>query len=241
MSTTRNANNPQISERNRILDAVAPAELSRILPLFEPIALKLKEQHFFQGERIKYCLFPLSGLVSLTQTMDDGGAAEVGIFGRDAFIGASVFLGDDLSDYDASVQLPGNALRIEKSAFLRAVAEAPSFARVLGRFSNSHVAVISQIAACNALHSAEERLARWLLSVHDRADSDSLALTHEFLSLMLGTRRATVTVTAGVLERAGLIELGRGSIRILDRKRLHDVACECYDRVYAFTERIFAA
>jgi CRP-like cAMP-binding protein len=236
-----NQANKSTLEHNRILDALPEQERARIMPRLELLPLKIKDYQLHQGELIRYCYFPLSGTVSLTQPMNNGDSAEVGLVGREGVVGLPAYFGEDIADNDAFVQLPGAALRISREDFRDLVAENPNLARMMARYANSQLSISTHVVACNALHNAEQRLARWLLSVRDRADSDLLTLTHEFLSLMLGTRRATVTVTVGVLENAGLVELGRGSIRILNRKKLHETSCECYDRVHAYIERIFAA
>jgi CRP-like cAMP-binding protein len=180
------------------------------------------------GEVPEYAHFMVSGITSVVTYMNDGGAAEVGLIGKEGVVEAMHLLGSANSPTTAFVQVAGSALRIqfrdmEKEAF----ASAPLLRGIL-EFVQRHNFTLTQIAACNGLHEIEERLARWLLMVQDRVESPRFDLTQEFMASMLGTRRTSVTLAAGRLQQSGLIEYRRGHIRILDRERLQTAACECY-------------
>ena len=164
-------------------------------------------------------------------SLDDGSQAEVGLVGREGMAGLSLLLGIDTPYVEAMVQGDGNALVMEAGVFKRALEEEPEFQTLLFRYCEAMMAQVTQTAACNGRHGLEQRLARWLLMTHDRADGDDLHMTHEFLGLMLCVYRPSITVIANTLQRAGIIRSGRGHITILDRDALEDTACDCYHAV----------
>ena len=180
------------------------------------------------GAAIEHVYFPTAGVVSLIASLDDGSAVEVGLIGPEGMVGTPVLLGSETASNEAFVQLNGHALRIPTTVLLDATEQSPGLRRRLLRFAQALSFHIAQSAACNARHVVEERCARWLLAAHDRVGGDELALTHEFLGIMLGVRRAGVTVAAGSLQRAGLIRYRQGRVTILDRQALEAAACECY-------------
>lgn len=169
----------------------------------------------------------------------DSTATEVGLVGNEGIVGISVFLGIDTAPTKAIVQIPGEAMRIQVVDF-KAEMVSSSLHNLLERYTLALMNQISQSVACNQHHSLEERCCRWLLMSHDRANSDSFPITQEFLSHMLGVRRASVTVVAGILQKAGLIRYSRGQMTILDRPGLEKVACECYGSVKAEFDRLFS-
>ena len=175
--------------------------------------------------------FPLSGVVSLTIPVEDGHKVEVALVGNDGLVGIGALLGNDLSDLDAMAQAKGHAIEIPLDSV------SPDLKRALdpfaSRYATSLMLEIAQTAACNRLHSVEQRTARWLLQASDHAGMNDLKLTHEFLAMMLAVRRASVTVVVGVFNRAGLISAERGRISLADREGLTDVACDCYKAIRA--------
>lgn len=181
------------------------------------------------GEPIAAVYFPETGWVSMVAPLEDGDAAEVGLVGREGMVGLPVLLGADNYDIEALVQCSGTALRMDAAAFREELERAPAFRDLLLRYALVHHGQVARTAACNGRHHTEQRLARWLLMAHDRAEGDDFPMTHEFLGMMLGVRRAGVTVAAGVLQRAGFIRYERGRIEVTDLPGLHAAACKCYD------------
>ena len=170
-------------------------------------------------------------MVSMVTNLEDGMQAEVGIVGREGMVGVSLVAGVETSFVESMVQLPGAALRMGAREFRQELDANPSFRALLLRYSEALQAQIMQTAACNGRHGLEQRLARWLLMAHDRVDGDELVLTQDFIAMMLGVHRPSITVTAGILQRAGLIRYGGGRIVILDRASLEAASCECHAAV----------
>jgi CRP-like cAMP-binding protein len=170
--------------------------------------------------------------------MDDGGTVEAGTIGNEGLVGVSVVLGADRSPVDAFTQIPGDYLRMATEAFRQELDRNGGFAAVMRRHAEAFYSQVAQSTACNRLHPVEQRLCRWLLMTHDRVGAEHLALTQEFLAIMLGVRRSTVTIAAGMLQKAGLITYHRGSIDVLDRIGLEEGSCECYARVRKQYERL---
>jgi CRP-like cAMP-binding protein len=183
--------------------------------------------------------FPETGWVSMLATLDNGDAAEVGLVGREGMVGLPLLLGTDRSPFEAMVQAGGNALRLSAEAFGQALDHSAALRTMLLRYTLAFNVQVAQTAACNGRHQIEQRLARWMLMAHDRSEGDGFPMTHEFLSMMLGVRRAGVTVAAGVLQRAGLIRYERGRMTVTDRDGLEAGACDCYDQVRREYERLF--
>lgn len=172
--------------------------------------------------------FPESGYVSMVAHMEDGEAAEVGLVGLEGMVGLPVLLGDGHSDIEAMVQCPGLALSMSADAFRAAIEADPALRALLLRYALVHHEQVARMAACNGRHHTDERLARWLLMAHDRVEGDVLPMTHEILSMMLGVRRAGITVAAGQFQKAGFIRYEKGRITVTDRPGLEGIACECY-------------
>ena len=218
---------------NRILDNLSDADRKTVMSKAQSVPLKIETVLQEQDERVQYSYFPTSGLISLLAVMQSGAAVEVGCVGCEGATGLSPLFGETGAAHRMFVQADGEAIRVPVSELVTAFHASESLRAALLRYSYSMLKLSQQGAACNAIHSAEERLARWLLMVQDRVQCEELQLTHEFLSLMLGVRRATVTVTAGTLEKAGLIEQLRGKIKILSRTKVQDASCECYEQMAA--------
>ncbi len=220
-----------LTPRNRLLAALPPDALAIFLPQLKPVELALRQVLQEPERPIKTIYFPESGWVSILAQLEDGDAAEVGFIGREGFVGLTVLLGGDSNDFEAIVQAPGTALQMDVAAFREAVELIPALRTLLLRYALFHHGQVARTAACNGRHHVDQRLARWLLMAHDRADGDEFPMTHDFLSTMLGVRRAGVTVAAGQLQKAGLIRYERGRIEITDRPGLESVTCECYGTV----------
>ena len=179
-------------------------------------------------------------VVSLLTMMESGDAIEVGTVGNEGFAGLPVLLESTVSPASAHAlaQIPGEAVRMRVGPFREALRREPPLQGLLFRYANAFVTEIAQSAACNRLHTIDQRCCRWLLMTHDRVGSDYIALTQEFLAQMLGVRRASVNAVAGLLQRTGLIRYSRGRITVLDRKGLEKASCECYQVIHREYERM---
>jgi CRP-like cAMP-binding protein len=188
-------------------------------------------------EPIKFGYFVNEGLSSILNVLQDGKSVEVGLTGREGFIGLPLLVGFKSSPSRVIMQIGGSVFRIPAKDLAIAVAECPHLLRELNRFGQELALQSQQIATCNRLHPVEERLARWLLMCQDRVGGDAFALTQEFLSNMLATRRASVTIAAGILQKAGLITYKRGIVKIESRLKLAQTSCECYEFLVRQTDR----
>jgi CRP-like cAMP-binding protein len=215
-----------------LLLASLPAEmLAALMPKMTEVVLASRQSLYGADTIIESVYFPDSGMVSLIANLDDGMQAEVGIVGREGVVGTSLITGVDTSYVEAMVQMPGAALRLSAADFRHEFNANPVFRGLLLRYNEALATQAMQTAACNGRHGLEQRLARWLLTTHDRSDRDDLPLTQELMAMMLGVHRPSITIAAGVLQRAGLIRYGGGRISILDRSGLEQTSCECYAAV----------
>jgi CRP-like cAMP-binding protein len=222
--------NPVSSYKNRILAAWPTTEISRLLPHLSPLILRQK-QMLLDG-KTRYAYFLEDGIASVVATVKDGTTVEIGVIGFDGVVGIPILLGAGSSPGRTFIQIAGSGFRIE-SAVLKEEFERPGELRKhLQKYVQACLVQTSQTAVCNRLHSIEERLSRWLLTCRDRMKSDRLNLTQEFLGQMLGAPRTTVTLAAGLLQRAQLIDYSRGIVTVRNRKGLEDTACECYCTVH---------
>jgi CRP-like cAMP-binding protein len=180
------------------------------------------------GESIQYAYFMNSGLASVLNVMQDGKSVEVGLTGKEGFVGLPLIVGFKTSPSQVIVQIAGSGYRISAKSLINVLAKCRTLERRMHRFAQVLAAQASQIAACNRLHEVDERLARWLLMSRDRIGSDLVPLTQEFLAHMLGTRRSSVTVAESILQKAALIEYTRGQVNIVNPRGLEAAACECY-------------
>ena len=225
--------------RNRLLAALPPDDLARLWPQLQPVELVFHKTLHKPEETVTAVHFPESGYISRLAPLDDGDCAEVGLVGPEGMTGLALLLGGDRDNFELLVQVPGTALRIEAGPFREALNYIPTLRTVLNRYALAHFEQVARSAACNGRHHVEQRLARWLLMSHDRVEGDEFPMTHEFLSMMLGVRRAGITVAAGQLQKAGLIHYERGRIEVTDRPGLESVACECYGMVRRAQDRLF--
>jgi CRP-like cAMP-binding protein len=215
--------------RNRILSARPPADFEHLLPHLEQLPLRQRQVLHHPGTAIEHVHFIEEGLASVLTTMQDGDAVEIRMAGREGVTGFSYVLGAQSLRQEIIVQAPGSALRMSAAIFKTAFDQSEPLRRTVLRYVNTALSMTAQTAACNRLHSVEQRCARWLLNASDRIGSNTIQMTHEFLALLLGVRRAGVTAVAGKLQSSGLIRYHRGRLAILDRDGLERVACECYD------------
>ncbi len=215
--------------RNRILASLPAPDLARLAPHLSRRRFKRNQTLYEVGQTVETAYFLEDGLCSIVVTMEDGSTIEVGIIGNDGLVGLPAVLGAGHSPNRCFIQIPGSGYAVS-AKILEEQSQNGSgkFRRLMQHGAQALFAQTAQTAACNRVHELEERLARWLLMCHDRMQIDDLHITHEFLAMMLGTRRSSVTVAAGMLRKAGLIDHTRGIVQIENRKGLENAACECY-------------
>jgi CRP-like cAMP-binding protein len=219
-------NPPKERYRNRVLAALPKVEINRLKPHLSLVTLE-QEETLLDG-KAGHAYFVEQGIASVVVTVNNGNTVEVGIIGIDGVVGLPILLGTGTAPGRTFVQIAGSAHRINAEILKEEFDRPGELRNYLQRYMQAFMVQTAQTAACNRLHNIEERLARWLLSCRDRTDTDQLHLTHDFLGQMLGAPRTTVTLAAGLLHRAGLIEYSRGVVTIRDRARLEETSCECY-------------
>jgi CRP-like cAMP-binding protein len=213
---------------NRILGALPDQDFERMLPGLEPVSLNAFKSVDDTLEETRYVYFPEDAVVSHLTVFSDGNAVEVALTGREGMVGFGKTFGTRPPSHWSRVTVPGTALRMRLELFSGEFCGGGPFRRLLLEHAGRHMAQISQRSACANRHRLAQRLAAWLLMVHDRAGSDLLTLTQELIAGRLGARRAGVTQLAVDLQQRGLIKYSRGRVRILDRRGLEQAACECY-------------
>ena len=224
--------------RNHILGALPPEEMKRLEPHLEEMALPYRQDLYHVNEPVEHVYFIHHGVASMTTPMEDGMTVEIATVGPEGMVGIPVFLGADRISSRAFMQVAGEGARMTVAAFRSVIARCPELNRLLLRYSLGLMNQIGQNAACNRAHPVDERCARWLLMTQDRVRENSFQLTQEFLAQMLGVRRPSVSIAAGMLAKAGLISYTRGRITILDRAGLEAAACECYRIITGEFERL---
>jgi CRP-like cAMP-binding protein len=217
--------------RNHLLAVLPPNEFLEIKPHLTIVELGPKQRLAEPNNPIPAVYFPLDAVVSVSASGESGGAIEVGSIGCEGMVGLPLLFGSDRSTNGMLVQIAGEAERMASDALLGELGRNPNFRRLLHLYVQCFVTQLSQSTACNRLHAAEQRLARWLLICRDRVGRDEIPITHETMALMLGVRRATVTEAAGSLQSRGFIRYRRGVVTIVDRSRLEAAACACYQIV----------
>lgn len=225
--------------RNRLLAALPPDSLARLQPMLEEVEMPIRRVLHEPEVAIETVYFPESGWCSMLATMEDGDATEVGLIGFEGVIGLPVILANEFDDLEAVVQASGTAFALSAAALRQAMEEDPILRDLLLRYAAVHHGQVARTAACNGRHGTVQRLARWLLMAHDRSEGNGFAMTHEFLAMMLGVRRAGVTVAAGALQKARLIRYERGHVEVTDRPGLERAACECYGVTRRASDRLF--
>ena len=226
-TSNKNAADGQSIE-NAILLSLPRKECDAVFSKLRFVEMKLHDVLLELGEPIKFAYFVNSGLASVLSVMTDGKSVEVGLSGKEGFVGLPLVVGLQTSGTRVVVQVAGTAFKVSAADMTSALRTCPQLEKKLNRYGQSLAMQSSQVAACNRLHEVEERLARWLLMSQDRIGGDLVPLTQEYLAHMLGTRRASVTVAAGILQKAGLITYQRGAVTIVSRSRLEEATCECY-------------
>jgi CRP-like cAMP-binding protein len=224
--------------QNWILARLPESQLSSLTKYLVPVDLPLGMLLSEPQRPIEYAYFPLTGLISTDALTSSGESVEVGVVGREGFSGLAGLLGHSQMQHSVQVQGSGSGLRIRMSVLREEFLKGGSLAQMVYDFVYLQMVQVSQSVLCNRLHAVDARLARWLLTSADRSESEQLMLTQEFLAQMLGSRRSTVTVAAGELQRQGMIDYKRGKIRISDRAKLEAVSCECYQIVKSAYERV---
>lgn len=218
-----------MSPRNCLLAALPENDLQRLLPHLERVPLTKKRVLHFAKLPIEHVYFVEEGLISVVANTDEENhGVEAWLIGHEGMAGVSVVLGAETSPHKRMVQTDGMALRMSAVYLRQAMDEMPAFRGVLLLYANSVLVQVSQSAACNSQHSVQQRLARWLLTAHDRLECDDLPLTHDTTSKMLGVRRSSVTEKLAELEAAGAVQCSRRQVHVLDRPELEALTCGCY-------------
>ena len=224
--------------KNRILASLPKADISRLSAHLSPVDLPSGKTLLDPGQEITYAYFLETGLASVVVAMADGSMVETGITGNDGLVGFPVLLGTKTIPTRTFMQIPGSGFKIKAQHLINEFERSGALQKKINRYFQAHLVQTGQTAACNRLHDIAERLARWLLMCHDRMSSDNFTITHEFLGHMLGTPRSTVTLAAGILHKAGLIDYSRGKLVVRDRKGLEKAACECYQTIRKEFDRL---
>jgi CRP-like cAMP-binding protein len=214
---------------NRLLSLLSDADYERLRPHLSPVVFEYKKSLYEASRPIEQVYFPVEGVASLVLTTADGASAEVGTIGSEGMVGLPICLGDHDAPSSVYVQVPGTALTMDAGRFRGQLDRSPTLNLVMLRYAHAFFNQVAQSAACAHLHKVEQRCCRWLLMTRDRMPSGDFLLTHEFLGMMLGVRRTTVTDVMGSLQKARLIRYRRGHVTILDHGPLRERACECYD------------
>lgn len=218
-----------MTSENRLLNLL-PGELyKKLAPNLKRVSLELGTILHSPGETIEALYFPLDCIISITVTMNNGSTAEAGMVGNREVVGINAFMGRrETTQTEYIVQMAGSAIKVDAKLLLEEFDRNKELRDVLLCYTQALIAQISQTTGCNSLHNLDQRLARWLLEAQDRTDKDELKLTHEFISHMLGVRRAGVTQSAQKLQENGLIHYQRGNVKILDQRGLEAASCECF-------------
>jgi len=223
---------------NRLLAALEPDDFAILAPHLQGVLLQQDQVLYEVGDPLRHAYFPHDTIVSLVAVLKDGRSAEMAVYGREGALGlvGAMTIRQSLGRY--IVQSSGTASRIELDRLHEVISQRPNIRQLVLHFTEAMMARVLQNVACNAVHSVEARCCRWILSMHDRLDRDTVPLTHEFLAEMLGVQRSTVSTITRTLQSAGLIRQGRGVITITDRGGLEGASCECYGTVRHSFERL---
>lgn len=225
---------------NLFLESLSPEGRDRLISRSTAVELPVRTTLYAAEVTPEFAYFIMSGIASVVTAMDDGRTAEVGVIGREGIVGSMHLLGPAVVSTDCFIQMTATGLRIRLSDLRNAFRAAEEIRDRTLELIQEQALSLGQLAACNRLHEQEERLARWLLMMQDRTQTEVLDITQEFLAQMLGAKRTTVTVVAGALQRAGLIEYQRGKITILDRLGLESSACVCYGIVKSLYSNLYS-
>jgi CRP-like cAMP-binding protein len=222
---------------NRILKALPPKEHRILLPQLKPVVLTKGTVLYEAGEKIAQVYFPESAMVSYLSGTSEGETIEVCVVGNEGIVGLASLLSDSTA-FRAVVQISGNAFSLSQEVLRKEFKRCDALHKLLLDYTNSLLVQVAQTAVCNKFHSVQERFSRWLLMASERVGSNQLPMTQDAMARVLGSRRASVTVVAGALQRKGVIRYTRGVVTILDRKYLESAACECYETILAAQSKI---
>ena len=224
---------------NAILQSLPADEYERLVAMCEPLEVEVRHEVYTPDTQIDDLYFPLGCVFSHVALVDDDIVVEVGTIGREGVVGLPAFLGTTRSPNSVFCQVPGPALRLATEDLFRMLQDDGTLHNRLHRYTQALIIQLAQNVGCNRVHTIEERAARWLLMTQDRVGADQFELTQQFLAQMLGVRRPTVSLTAGILQNAGLIRYTRGNITITDRDGLLEAACDCYRIIRDQFDRLF--
>ncbi|MCC5654161.1 Crp/Fnr family transcriptional regulator [Nostoc sp. XA013] len=222
---------PHLPIENQILATMTTAQYQRLAPHLEQVELEVGQVLYKANEPITHIYFPHQSIVSLVCIQKNGSTVEAGIVGNDGMVGVSVILGSNTTNTTAFVQIRGSSVMIKTQLLLAELNRSGELQDLLLNYTHQLLIQVTQTLACNSLHTIERRLARWLLIIADRVQSDTFFLTQEYIAKMLACRRTGVTEAANRLSRAGMISYKRGTINILNRSGLEDTSCECYSMI----------
>jgi len=222
--------------RNKVLLAMPDDEYKLIRPDLAYVDLPHHLSLHEPTRNIEFVYFPNRGMVSQVVVTKDGRTEEVGVVGKEGYVGAGLAAGLSRSSVREIIQIAGDGFRIMGSALGRILRSAPQLQVMLNRHTGLQGMQVAQTAACNRLHDIEQRLSRWLLMTQDRVDSGALPITHDFIATMMGTDRSTVSLAAAFLQKKGTIEYVRGAVKIVNRRKLEKSACECYGVIQQFED-----
>jgi CRP-like cAMP-binding protein len=223
---------------NRLLDALPRADRRQVLAAGNLVHLETGAVLYSPEQALVAAYFPVRGFISLTLPLDGHAGVEVGLIGTEGMFGVPIALGADHAPVRAIVRGAGSAIALDAVAFRLQLADNRALCRAIDRYAAVQLSQLAQATACTRFHAIEARLARWLLTTHDRAGEQSVIVTHELLGIMLGVRRAGITIAAGSLQRRGLIRYHRGTLTVVDRRRLKTASCGCYEADKAIYERL---
>jgi CRP-like cAMP-binding protein len=223
-----------------LLGALPVEDFRRILPHLKTIPIRTRQVFYRPHEPLRHVYFPNGGVCSITTMLSDGTTVEAATVGYEGMLGVEAFLADDaVAPGEAVVQVPDtSAEMMSVEDFRREIAEHGALHDLLGRYTQIVIAQMMQTTACNVLHHVRQRCARWLLMTHDRMHEHDFHLSHEFLAVMLGVQRPTVSAVAGTLQESGLIQYRHGRVSIRNRQGLEATACECYPIIRAQFDRL---
>ncbi|GAB3550023.1 Crp/Fnr family transcriptional regulator [Noviherbaspirillum agri] len=224
---------------NRLLARLSDEQYQRLLPLFDLVQTKVKDVLCQQGRPFEYVYFPCNCAHSCTLLMEDGSMVEVGTIGNESHTNVEVLLGATHATETIVCQIAGRSLRMKVGDFREATSTLSPLRHLAECCAQGYLTQVSQSVACNRLHNVEMRFARWLLVTHDRVQDNEFNLTQEFIAAMLGVHRPSVSLVAGMFQQVGLIKYSRGHMKILDREKLEETACECYAAVRKQYQRLF--
>jgi len=223
---------------NLLLDALSAREYRRLEAHLRPFTMKTGLELHDRGSDDGFVYFPSNSVTSLVITEPGGGTVEVATVGHEGIVGLPIFVDSETVAIEAFTHVSGEALRLPRSVLRRELRRDSELCALIHRYTEALLLFISQTCLCNSLHTQRQRLARWLLLIHDRVGGDAFDLTQTFMAEMLGVRRATVTITAGEFREKGLISYRKGRVEILNRRGLEAAACECYEVVKREFDRL---